>query len=130
MKQVVLLDTHAWAWSMLGDPRLSATAQQVLDGDTEIAISPISVFEIGQKVRLGKWPEMEPFARKLKDYVVWQGAEVVPVTLEIADFAARLHWEHRDPFDRLLAATALTNGWEFLSADAAFDTMAALRRIW
>lgn len=130
MKQIVLLDTHAWAWSMLQDPRLSSTAQQILDGETEIAISPISVFEIGQKVRLGKWPEMKPFAWKLEKYLEWQEAEVAPVTLEIADFAARLHWNHRDPFDRLLAATALVNGWEFLSADKEFESLPALRRIW
>ena len=130
MSRVVLLDTHAWAWSLLKDPRLSLAARQILNGDTEIAISPVSVFEIGQKVRLGKWPEMEPFARKLEDYVEWQGAEVAPVSLEIADFAARLNWSHRDPFDRILAATAIMNGWEILSADSAFETLPTLRRIW
>ena len=130
MNEIVLLDTHVWAWSMVEDPRLSETARRVLDGETGIAISPVSAFEIGQKVRLGKWPEMEPFARKLENYVEWQGAEIAPVTLEIADFAARLHWTHRDPFDRFLAATALVNGWQFLSADSAFDTLSALRLIW
>ena len=130
MSRVVLLDTHAWAWSMLGDPRLSLAARQIMDGDSEFAISPISVFEIGQKIRLGKWPEMEPFARKLETYVEWQGADIAPVTLEIADYAARLNWDHRDPFDRILAATAMINGWEFLSADSAFETLPNLRRIW
>jgi PIN domain nuclease of toxin-antitoxin system len=126
----VLLDTHAWAWSMLKDSRLSATARQVLDGETRIVISPVSVFEIGQKIRLGKWPDMQPFAWKLESYVEWQGAAVAPVTLEIAVFAARLGWDHRDPFDRLLAATALVNGWQLLSADVAFESLSALRRIW
>jgi PIN domain nuclease of toxin-antitoxin system len=130
MTESVLLDTHAWAWSMLQDDRLSGMAKQVLDGETGIVVSPVSVFEIGQKVRLGKWPEMKPFAFKLESYVEWQGADVAPVTLEIADFAARLHWTHRDPFDRLLAATALVNGWQLLSADVAFDTMPTLRRLW
>ena len=130
MSPVILLDTHAWAWSMLKDPRLSPAARQVLDGVHDIAISPISVFEIGQKVRLGKWPEMVPFAMKLETYVEWQEAEVAPVTLAIADFAARLNWMHRDPFDRMIAATALVNGWSLLSADSAFDSLNTLRRIW
>ena len=130
MSRAVLLDTHAWAWSLLKDPRLSQSARDVLDGEAEIMVSPISVFEIGQKVRLGKWPEMERFARKLEDYVEWQNAEIVPVSLEIADYAARLNWDHRDPFDRILAATAMMNRWEFLSADKAFETLPNLRRIW
>lgn len=130
MSRIVLFDTHAWAWSLLKDPRLSPAARLAMDGDREFAVSPISVFEIGQKVRLGKWPEMEPFARKLEHYVEWQGAAIAPVTLEIADFAARLNWDHRDPFDRILAATAMTNGWEFLSGDSAFETLPSLRRIW
>ena len=130
MNRVVLLDTHVWAWSMLEDRRLSAVARQILDSDADIAISPISVFEIGQKVRLGKWPEMEPFAKKLETYVEWQELDVVPVTVEIADFAARLSWEHRDPFDRLLAATAMMHGWDFLSADTAFESLSSLRRLW
>jgi PIN domain nuclease of toxin-antitoxin system len=130
MTEAVLLDTHVWAWSMLRDPRLSEVAGEVLNGDTPIMISPISAFEIGQKVRLGKWPEMKPFAGKLESYVEWQDATIAPVTLEIADFAARLAWDHRDPFDRLLAATATVNGWRFLTADSAFSTLSSLRRIW
>jgi PIN domain nuclease of toxin-antitoxin system len=44
--------------------------------------------------------------------------------------AGSLDWPHRDPFDRLLAATALINGWPLISADPAFDRLTGLRRVW
>lgn len=130
MNPAALLDTHVWAWSMLVHPKLSQSARKILADQGGIVISPVSVFEIGQKVRLGKWPEMIPFAGKLLSYIDQQGASVATVTLEIADFAARLDWPHRDPFDRLLAATALQNGWALVSADTVFDTLTGLRRVW
>ena len=50
----VLLDTHAWAWSLTGDERLSARATDAILGAERVMVSPISFFEIAQKVRLGK----------------------------------------------------------------------------
>ncbi|WP_234710629.1 type II toxin-antitoxin system VapC family toxin [Sinorhizobium arboris] len=53
----VLLDTHAWAWSLTGDARLPNKATALLAQADSVLVSPISLFEIGQKVRIGKWPE-------------------------------------------------------------------------
>lgn len=127
---VTLLDTHVWAWSMLVHPKMSQTARRLLDEKGEFAISAVSVFEIGQKVRLGKWPEMRAFAGNLLAYAERQRILVASVTIEIADLAGRLDWPHRDPFDRMLAATALVNGWPLISADPAFDSLIGLRRVW
>lgn len=55
----VLLDTHAWVWSLSGDDNLTPRARALITGATSVHVSPITFFEIGQKVRLGKWPEME-----------------------------------------------------------------------
>jgi PIN domain nuclease of toxin-antitoxin system len=46
-----------------GDARLSAPAIAAIEQAETVSISAISLFEIGQKVRLGKWPEMAPFLR-------------------------------------------------------------------
>ena len=69
----VLLDTHAWAWSLAGDRRLSAGAVAAIEGAESVFVSPISFFEIAQKVRLGKWPEMVGFVERLPGLLVAQG---------------------------------------------------------
>ncbi len=57
----VLLDTHAWAWSLEGNVRLSARALAAMNGADTVLVSPIRFFEIAQKVRLRRWAEMVPF---------------------------------------------------------------------
>ena len=48
----VLLDTHAWVWSFADDSLLSPAARQAITAADAVHVSPISFFEIGQKVRL------------------------------------------------------------------------------
>jgi len=119
----LLLDTHAWAWSLTGDDRLSAKAVALIEKAETILVSPISLFEIGQNVRLGKWPEMEPFLERLSDLLQEQGGITAALTPDICLSAAMMDWQHRDPFDRLLAATAMQNGIPIISADVVFDEL-------
>ncbi len=91
-------------------------------------ISPISFFEIGQKVRLGKWPRMAPFAGDLPVLLERQGGVTAELSAAICLEAAMMTWNHRDPFDRLLAATAIHRGIPIVSADTVFDDL--LARIW
>ncbi|ALN75197.1 MULTISPECIES: type II toxin-antitoxin system VapC family toxin [unclassified Aureimonas] len=120
----VLLDTHAWAWSLTGDARLSVRATSAMTEAETVFVSAISLFEIGQKVRLGKWPEMEPFLHRLVELAEEQGARLVPLSAEASLLAATLPWAHRDPFDRIIGATAMAKGLTLVSADAAFEGLA------
>lgn len=58
------------------------------------------------------WP-MAPHASTLADQMAAQGAISAPFTNEIAYCSAALAWDHRDPFDRILAATAIFTGTPF-----------------
>jgi PIN domain nuclease of toxin-antitoxin system len=129
----ILLDTHAWAWSMAGDARLSAAAIAAIKQADAVFVSAISLFEIGQKVRLGKWPEMEPFADQLIALADKQGAQWVNVSPQTSLLAATLPWTHRDPFDRIIGATAITQGLTLISTDAVFDSLTHAQwpgRVW
>jgi len=117
----ILLDTHAWAWSLTGDARLSAAAVTAMQQAEAVFVSAISLFEIGQKVRLGKWPEMEPFLGNLIALADQQGARLAELSPQASLLAATLPWEHRGPFDRIIGATAITRGLALVSADPAFD---------
>lgn len=126
----VLLDTHAWAWSLIGaDPLSKAAIDAISDADS-ILVSPISFFEIGQKVRIGKWPAMAPLVDRLSSLLEQQGGRLAELNQNICLQAALMTWVHRDPFDRLLAATALDASVPLISADGIFDSVPGLRRIW
>jgi PIN domain nuclease of toxin-antitoxin system len=130
----VLLDTHAWAWTLNDDPRLSARALAAIRAASAVHVSPISFYEIGQKARLGKWPELADLVDALPRLLAEQGGFAAPMTAEICLAAALTDWPHRDPFDRMIAATAAAERMPLVSADAAFDghpqAGGALHRIW
>ena len=124
----VLLDTHAWTWSLTGDGRLSARALAAMAEADTVFVSPISVFEIAQKVRIGKWPEMVAFVDQLPGLLQSQGGVVAELGPAICVEAGMMGWGHRDPFDRLLAATARQGGHLLVSADVVFDGIVS--RVW
>lgn len=119
----ILLDTHAWAWSLYRSPRLSAKVISLVQQAEAVFVSPVSFFEIGQKIRIGKWPEMEVFLDQLVILLGEAGGQVAALTPEISLSASTLDWTHRDPFDRMLAATAIHHDLPFISADTTFDEL-------
>ena len=124
----VLLDTHAWAWSLAGDDRLSPRALAAIEAADTVFVSPISFFEIAQKVRLGQWPEMVAFIDQLPGLLQSQGGTVAAFGPGICLDAGMMDWAHRDPFDRLLAATARQSKCGLVSADVVFDGV--VTRVW
>ncbi|MFN8611494.1 MAG: type II toxin-antitoxin system VapC family toxin [Vulcanimicrobiota bacterium] len=124
----ILLDTHTWAWSLTGDSRLSEKAAGAMLQSDNVFVSPISFFEIGQKVRLGKWPEMQPWVDNLPSLLEEQGGSIADLDPLVCLTAGTMTWEHRDPFDRLLAATSFRYGLPIVSADTAFDGF--VPRLW
>lgn len=130
----LLLDTHAWAWSLTADRQLSARAIALIEQAENVFVSPISLFEVGQKVRIGKWPDMEPYVDRLPQLVEEQGGRFAVLTPEVCLKAATMEWVHRDPFDRFLAATAMETGMPLVSADTVFDELATherwIARLW
>lgn len=129
----VLLDTHAWAWSITSKDRLTQRAAEAIETAETVAISAISLYEIGQKVRLGKWPEMSLHIARLIKMVDEQGGQLLPISPLAILTAAIMPWDHRDPFDRIIAATALSEGRVLISADGVFDNLHGAEwpgRIW
>jgi PIN domain nuclease of toxin-antitoxin system len=73
---------------------------------------------------------MAPFMQQLPALLEEQGGGIAALTVEICLRASTMAWEHRDPFDRLLAATAQHHAVPVISADDAFDALPGLVRIW
>jgi PIN domain nuclease of toxin-antitoxin system len=110
----ILLDTAIWFQFVRRLP-ISATVESVLqEPTTRRYISSISSMEIVRKWRVGKLPCPNP--------VTWldsalDGFAVLPVTEPIARQAALWDWDHKDPSDRLIAATAHVESVELWHTD-------------
>lgn len=124
-----LLDTHAFAMVLTDDARMTPRVRQTIAAATQVGVSAITFYEIGQKVRLGKWPVMADVVSRLDALATEAGFELIPLSPSAARQGAMLDWSHRDPFDRIIAAVAKAEGMLLVSSDAAFDAI-GLDRIW
>lgn len=126
----VLLDTCALIWATLSPSSLSHGAQQTIaDESNTILVSAASAWEIATKVRLGKLPGAEKLERDYLDVMEDSGYTLLAIDTESALRAGRLVAEHRDPFDRMIAAQALDQDIPVVSPDPLFDQF-GVRRIW
>jgi PIN domain nuclease of toxin-antitoxin system len=121
----VLLDTHTLLWALMEPHRLSARAREIIeDPENTVLVSPASAWEIATKHRLGRLPEAESVVRGFQRHLATLMATELPITCEHALLAGSLRADHRDPFDRMLAAQGLIEGIALVTSDPAF---AALR---
>ena len=126
----LLPDTHAIVWFALPDPRLSATARTLLaDPANEVFVSPASYWEMAIKVHLGKWQLGQPYPDLIDSLWTDYGFNVLPIRPEHTARLIGLPDHHRDPFDRLLIAQAITEGLMVVGADAVFDRY-GVARLW
>lgn len=116
---------------MMASHRLADAAKTVIATASAVHVSPISLFEIAQKVRAGKWPGMRPHLSAL---AADEQALSAPFSPSVALLAGSMDWTHRDPFDRIIAATAVELECPVISKDAEFDGLDGLTgwkgRIW
>jgi PIN domain nuclease of toxin-antitoxin system len=126
----VLLDTCTVLWATLSPSSLSREAQETIaDEGNVILVSAASAWEISTKVRLGKLPGAEKLERNYLDVMEDAGYTQLSIDSAAALRAGRLVAEHRDPFDRMIAAQALGMDIPVLSPDSQFDQF-GVRRIW
>jgi PIN domain nuclease of toxin-antitoxin system len=124
-----LLDTNAFSMMLSGDLRLAKDVRDTLEAADRIAVSVISFYEIGQKVRRGRWPEMAAFAADMQGRSMGYGYDIVPLSAAAAEMSSMMEWDHRDPFDRMIAAVALQERMPLVSSDPAFDKV-GVERVW
>lgn len=111
----LLVDTHALLWWLTDDPALSPPAREAIaDPANEPLVSAASVWEIAIKRSLGKLSAPDD----LPERIAGEGFAWLPVSPVHAWQVRDLPPHHRDPFDRLLVAQALTDRLPIVTADA------------
>ncbi len=126
----LILDTNVLVWATLNPSRLSERVRTLLEGESNtILVSAASAWEIATKVRIGRLPEAVALEQHFPSVLEEAGYVALPLDLATCLRAARLPGLHRDPFDRMIAAHAVTMDIPVLSNDAKLESF-GVHRIW
>lgn len=124
---MIVLDTHVWHWWVNQiEGKLSPSAIALIERSPRVGVSAISIYEMAWLVKHGRIELPMPFADWLALVRAQSGIEEIAITGDIAALAVNLPDHHKDPHDRLIIATALTQRATLLSRDAAFAQYEAL----
>lgn len=113
-----LLDTHTFLWLAAEPEKLSATVLAVVaEGVIELHLSAASGWEVALLWKLNRIELPEPPETFIPSAIQALGITPKPISFDVAISAATLPLIHRDPFDRILVAEALKNGFTILTKD-------------
>lgn len=121
----VLLDTHLLLWALGSPLKLSADTRKLVD-TSEVYVSAASIWEISIKAALGK---LKADAAEILAAIQPAGLSLLSITGEHAARVARLPTHHKDPFDRILIAQAVTEPMILLTNDRALERYGELVQV-
>jgi PIN domain nuclease of toxin-antitoxin system len=114
----VLLDTHVALWAIQDNAALPSSAREIILSPTNtIYVSTATLWEISIKFSLGRG-DMPIDAREALTYFREAGYRILPIEPEHVVEVQSLPAHHKDPFDRLLVAQALTEPMRLLTHDS------------
>lgn len=120
MPSPLLLDTCALWWLSSEPGRLSELAQKaIVDGSDNLFVSSISALELVFKISKGKLKiPLNSSEEWFREVLKYHGVVQVPVNFQIASHSGELPPHHKDPYDRMIVATAMEYGMTIVTPDA------------
>jgi PIN domain nuclease of toxin-antitoxin system len=125
-----LADTQVLIWALVSPTHINLAARMVLE-TSDIWVSQVSLFEIAIKQKIGKLPEFSLSTEQLINQLHADGFQIIPIqNTHIAAYnEIPLVADHRDPFDRLILATAFVEKMPIISADNRFRDYVPMIRL-
>ena len=118
-------------WALTDPTRLGPTTRDVIaNRSSRLVVSAVSAWEISTKHRLGKLPQADVLLGGYGKHLDRLGAIRLSVAEDHALLAGRLDWNHRDPFDRMLAAQAMIESLVIITSDPAFAGCPGVPTLW
>ena len=117
---MIVLDTHVFIWYARNDPELAGGLKRVLqEAPTDVLVPSICAWEAMMLVQKGRliFDGGDP-GRTFHRYIEMSGFIEAPLTAEIAGLSRTLKFEHDDPADRFIAATAYALGAQLATSDS------------
>lgn len=127
----LLLDTHAFLWWTSDQERIPReTLNKMKDPEIGVFFSVASSWEAMLKIGLGKLSLREEWHDIVDREIRENGIETLPVYLRHTYALARLPPLHKDPFDRILIAQAIAEGFTLVTADPLVNQYPDVRTMW
>jgi PIN domain nuclease of toxin-antitoxin system len=117
----MILDTCALLWLAINQSMLSESARKKIEESPLVGVSAISIFEIGQKYKGGQLELSLPTKEWFQRAITQHNLTVIDLSAEICLRATELPDIHKDPFDRLIIASAISVGRPVITTDSIFD---------
>lgn len=128
---LLLLDTHAFFWWCVGSDLLSNTTHaELLDSNNTVYVSAVTRWEIGLKEPKGKWPEAGALLSGYEALVESYKFIHLPITATHISEMFKFPLSHKDPFDRLLMAQAVTEDLLLVTRDQKIKQILGGRVFW
>jgi PIN domain nuclease of toxin-antitoxin system len=125
-----LIDTHTFLWFVTDDSKLSKYALELIEDETNEAIlSVATLWEIAIKFSIGKLTLSKPFQDFVDEQIQINEFRLLNIEPPHINIVSSLPLHHRDPFDRMIIAQAITENMAIISADPAFDAY-GVSRLW
>ncbi len=130
-RALIVLDTHAWVWWLARRSKLGRAAARSISRADRIGIPAIAVWEVANKAARGHIDLDRPYELWIDEALAADPRiEVLPPAPRISIEAARLSWDHRDPADRMIVATALVHGAPLVTSDETIHESGFVRCVW
>jgi PIN domain nuclease of toxin-antitoxin system len=125
-----ILDTHTLIWWLYSPNKILDVPRLIIaDRANSIYVSVVSAYEVTNKYSLGKWPEVVALVTTFDSIISAQSFIPLDINLSHATVAGTFVSDHRDPFDRIIAAQALSIEATVITKDAQIAKLGA-RTLW
>ena len=117
----LLVDTHTLLWAIDSPEKLSKRGRDLLgDPRNRVSCSTVSLWEIAIKMSIGRLALEPDWRSVIESARMALRARWLFLQPRHCHLVAELPWHHRDPFDRMLIAQAISERITLLTRDSVF----------
>ena len=127
---MILLDTNVLLFDALFPEKLSTRAKQTLKQEHLFSCSDISLLEIAMVIHKKRIIVDSSITDFIDTVLAARNIKVLPITPAIAELSQTFRFEHKDPADLVIAATALHHNIPVITADGMLKKLSGLQVIW
>ena len=128
---MIVLDTHAWVWSVSDPQKLGAAATRAIRSATAVGVPAVCCWELAMLISKGRVSVDRSPLEWMAQALARPRVELLPLTPAVAVQSTQLgHAFQGDPADRLIVATAILQGAPLVTRDARIRDYPAVQAVW